>query len=615
MIDESSTGNVPLLEDNPSVKNEPSLARTATISMKHFFRKRIKQHWKIKVARLALFIWPLVRSFKPGHTNDWSDLNTYMKLLSRMCAYALYPDLVLVFLTKCRALESFLDRTPLSLYTECDSHRLHKYNGRWIFYFCWFHVLFQLISWGITNKMDHLWAGQTGKTGLVMIACLPVISIPMLFRYFRVKFPYELRKALHYIFVVFVLALIFHVKSNKLPWAGWNAVVMGTVFCIYLLDVAIVWLCMSVKVETTHFQVLPSSGVQLTAKVPKSFCQGRQHGGFAFVCLPWIDKNQWHAYSLYETSRSDEKAVFIMKNGDWTEKVYQQLQRNTHRPAWFQGPFTSPYGQADTYDNHILVAGGIGITPALSAMSNFHKTRHVNLIWVVRDQNMLEFFIQRLRSVSDVNIFIYYTGSAPLNPAYSFEEGLTGNVKLLTGRPPFDSLVPNIIYMTEKEVKMPVVTDCTNHFVLDSVINKMTEFEGAGATDDEILLAVADLAYTHGVQLKVLLEQMAIYYNESIPSNENPLELVRALRSAENENKITRGSIRRSATRSSKSWQQYQPWEEQDGSKSFVKALDKELVLSSWGVLFCGGSKGIQDKLTSICKEYAIDFSSESFEW
>ena len=125
---------------------------------------------------------------------------------------------------------------------------------------------------------------------------------------------------------------------------------MPTILCIYVIDLISIWLFMSTKIETTNFQVLPS-GVQFTVSVPTSFKTRRQHGGYVYVCVPWVDRNQWHAYSLYETSRENEKVMFIMNNGDWTEAVHQQLMRSTRRPVWLQGPFTSPYSQADASDN------------------------------------------------------------------------------------------------------------------------------------------------------------------------------------------------------------------------------------------------------------------------
>ena len=76
--------------------------------------------------------------------------------------------------------------------------------------------------------------------------------------------------------------------------------------------------------------------------------------------------------------------------GDWTKALHKSLARDTTRPCWIKGPFPSPYSHAALYDNQILVATGIGITPALAAINAYKSSRRVTLIWAVRDPEMLE---------------------------------------------------------------------------------------------------------------------------------------------------------------------------------------------------------------------------------
>jgi NAD(P)H-flavin reductase len=73
-------------------------------------------------------------------------------------------------------------------------------------------------------------------------------------------------------------------------------------------------------------------------------------------------------------------------------QVHPILKNFSHMAyrCWIKGPFPSNYSQASSYDNHILVATGIGITPALAAINAFKSSRRINLIWVVRDSGMLE---------------------------------------------------------------------------------------------------------------------------------------------------------------------------------------------------------------------------------
>jgi hypothetical protein len=57
-----------------------------------------------------------------------------------------------------------------------------------------------------------------------------------------------------------------------------------------------------------------------------------------------------------------------------------------------QGPFASPYSTAMDYDSLVLVASGIGITPALAIIASHKHSRRVNLIWSCRDAALVECF-------------------------------------------------------------------------------------------------------------------------------------------------------------------------------------------------------------------------------
>ena len=58
----------------------------------------------------------------------------------------------------------------------------------------------------------------------------------------------------------------------------------------------------------------------------------------------------------------------------------KSIKRDSSRPVWIQGPFASPYAQAPSYDHLILVATGIGITPAVACLQH-KEERQCNLIW------------------------------------------------------------------------------------------------------------------------------------------------------------------------------------------------------------------------------------------
>ena len=153
----------------------------------------------------------------------------------------------------------------------------------------------------------------------------------------------------------------------------------------------------------------------MTMKVSDNFQRRGNHGGYGYACLPWVEKNQWHAFSLFENPRDPkERQMFMLNCGDWTNSVHAALQRNTVRPMYIMGPFSSPYKNADAYDNQILVASGIGITPALSIIRCHKDFRRTNLIWAVRDVSMLEFFLEKMYLDHDRWNLIFYKWKGPV---------------------------------------------------------------------------------------------------------------------------------------------------------------------------------------------------------
>ncbi|KAG8740672.1 hypothetical protein FRC10_004050 [Ceratobasidium sp. 414] len=81
----------------------------------------------------------------------------------------------------------------------------------------------------------------------------------------------------------------------------------------------------------------------------------------------------------------------------------------TNIPISLEGPYGEPH-PLHLYENVILVAGGIGITPALSYTRDLSiRGRHITLVWASRNAGL----IKSLRSVLPENIKarIYYTGT------------------------------------------------------------------------------------------------------------------------------------------------------------------------------------------------------------
>jgi len=239
---------------------------------------------------------------------------------------------------------------------------------------------------------------------------------------------------------------------------------------------------------------------------------------------------------------------------------------------------------------------------------------------------MLEFFFETLMNASNVDVCIFYTGKDPLSPLLYLEEARAGNVKLNIGRPVLDTLIPSIIYAVENGDDMAAAVDHhgirKNRDVMHHIIEKVTELEEAGVAEDIILLAISDIANQNGLQLRPLIDQVKANMGEEYLSHEADLpnkgilisvKAIQAGLSEQGGGFDAKSSLRRSSLLHKSTWRSIKLDNEE--AKAFVKGLDYRQVLSTWGMLFCGGSKGIEDTLVSISNEYDIKLNSESFEW
>ena len=475
---------------------------------------------------------------------------TQMVLLgcSRFSSFFMYPALILVFLTKLRATGAFLSSTLFNMFLYQDMHRLHVYCGWIILIDSCLHTTFHLARWSLQGNLHLLLYHTSGITGFIVILSAFLICMPMMF--FKNKIKYELRKLSHYLFLVFGIAMCFHAPKSALPNGGFCAYIFPTLLVWYGLDALFCALFMTELIETTRYHTLPS-GVQMTMAVSKRF-QSMNHGGYAYVCFPWVDRHQWHAFSLFENPKNpEERQVFMERTGDWTNKVHELLQRDTVRPVWIQGPFPSPYKNAIRYDSQILVAAGIGITPALSVIRAHKDYRRINLIWAVRDPAMLKFFLEHTYLDNRGWNLIFYTGKEPL---LIDNLAATNNACIIRSRPKLDQLVPNIVYGIESGEGRPErylpnqKVDATN--LLPEELNKL-----------------------------VMASEMSPEYAKELGYN------------------------------------CFKPWEEHEEATPYAQNLDPRLVKSTWGIIYCGGKNKLLTSLEETAHDVGIKLHCESFEW
>ena len=539
--------------------------------------------------------------------------------------------LVMVFISKFRATTSFMARTPISLLMQGmigDLHQLHVYCGWTVLICSTIHSMFHVLRWASQGNIYLLYHHVTGFTGTIIATSTLFVCLPMTI--FKENIKYEVRKYAHYLFVVVAFCLAYHTSPKSIPNGGFSAYVFSILLVWWLLDVLYCTFALTEKIETSQFEVLRNnSGVQLTMKVSEEFRQRskNQGGMYCYVLFPFVSGNEWHAFSLFENpTNPNERQIFLKCNGDWTTQVYKTLQeRDTNRPIWLQGPYPSPYNHAVSYDAQLLVASGIGVTPALSVIRAHKDTsRRINLVWTVRDKALLEFFLRHLYLDNSGWNLIFYTGSEPLDEE-QIEIFSNTNICIIYGRPNLQRIIPNIIYGIESKMGFPenyspVRKAQTSKYLAKMLVNESHSNHDSGCHDDDndgTLLSSVTIARVEGAAsvrgFDIVGLQKKTCSSESHPSGQRRNCDDKVRRDRKNPIKCSSEVINANLRIG------YKPWESQGHRQceinDFVKNLDRMAVLSTWGVLYCGGSITIQRELKQISKEYRLDLHVESFKW
>jgi len=364
--------------------------------------------------------------------------------ISRVGAYFIYPWMMLLFLSKTNNLRTALQQSFLSMYVPFhDLHGLHVLAGYIVSIGSTIHGICHIARFASHDRVHLLWDSDSGRTGIIAMVLTPFIVLPMIKGVLKKKMSWELRKALHYLSVVWGIILCFHAPVMSIVY------LMGVPVGLYMLDYLYGSFFRTYKISDSTFARL-ERGVELTFKHPPGF--KTDIGGYVMICVPWLNK-QWHPFSVYRHPTSSEhSSLFIYDLGNWTRALHTSVEYLTRRPVWICGPFASPYTTAIDYDKLVLVATGIGITPALAVLASHKHSRRVNLIWLCRDASLVEYFLNHASFPNDAWTFIYYTGKKQLEMP---ESKLPRSVLICNGRPDLAGVICELVCGIETGAGLP----------------------------------------------------------------------------------------------------------------------------------------------------------------
>ncbi|KAK1683375.1 hypothetical protein QYE76_044223 [Lolium multiflorum] len=286
--------------------------------------------------------------------------------------------------------------------------RYHVWLGHLTMALFTLHGLCYVISWSFAGRLIEemiRWKeiGVANLAGVISLAAGLLMWMTSLHPV-RQRF-FELFFYTHQLYVVFIVFLVLHVGDSVFSIAA------GSVF-LFMLDRFLRFWQSRAKVDIVSAACHPCGTMELVFSKPASLRYNAL--SFIFVQVRELSFLQWHPFSV-SSSPMDGRyhiSILIKALGTWTDKLKSiitdveekktrsdcdsdQSQRIT---ASIEGPYghESPYHLM--YENLILVAGGIGISPFLAILSDIiHRVeqgmpcepRNVLVLWSVKKSTEL----------------------------------------------------------------------------------------------------------------------------------------------------------------------------------------------------------------------------------
>ena len=134
-------------------------------------------------------------------------------------------------------------------------------------------------------------------------------------------------------------------------------------------------------------------------------------GQFAFIEIQGKGWNEPHPFTISSAPSEDGLRFTIKVLGDWTRKIREELKPGI--TVFVRGP----YGRFDPTkggDKQVWIAGGIGLTPFLSAMRAMKPgdKRQITFIYAARDEKdaiFLDELKEKAEKVGNVNLVPLYS--------------------------------------------------------------------------------------------------------------------------------------------------------------------------------------------------------------
>lgn len=323
---------------------------------------------------------------------------------------------------------------------------LHRTAGRTCVLTAWTHMGAMV---GQVGKPTVNPANLTTATGILALTCISVMFLSS-FGLFRCL-AYEVFIALHICMGITLLVALYHHRPMYRHWVWASMIIWGFDRAVSLLKAA--YANLGRKESKAAVTLLGPDAVSVVAHAPNLKWRAGQH---AFLVMPSVARLglESHPFTMANVPNEAGEAVFIVRaHTGFTRRLVDHLQSSDAQIKCFiDGPYGLP-PMLGHYGGVLLVAGGTGITYALSHLLGIAKAARVGksavatarLVWNVRERdNPVAWISPLLKDLAadglcvHLNVHLTSHGSGePTEPASTEQEHRDGNASP-SSEPPSD---------------------------------------------------------------------------------------------------------------------------------------------------------------------------------
>jgi len=486
--------------------------------------------------------------------------------IARLTAFSSYVTLALVFVTKMHSAHNFLSSTLMREFVPFeDMHHFHSTIGVAYGILALMHTIAHLVRWGLRGELLFLVTSRAGLSGVLGMITMTIVVLSMTFAK-KFKISFESRFSCHWLFTFFVLCICFHTPRCR------N--ITCIFFFLWVTDYLYTYFFKTHSLDIVEFTPLPSrSGTQMLWRNPKGFHV--KSGQYVKVRIPWLSEggSEWHPFSIYLKEKTDIGRQFMNP---------QRMEEGVE--SWDDNPGIVTEGETE----YIFIR---------EFLKKEYKAGHDNV-------SSGEYTNVHAREDQDryktTQVFIAPVGNWSRRLNEEVSEG--ANLSSCWVRGPFTSPFS--------------VGNSFSHLVLTATGIGITpslaiaaQFPGHTRTkiliwsckDANMLKFFAPLFEDFHMIMVYYTGREMISYEESMRIKGSKGNVFLQMKRGDMTNAIS------TVVTSYENSMQDTPF-----SKMEMIPTD---TLSSWCVMYCGGSKRLCGDLSSFCQNASVEFHSELFDW